>query len=435
MSNPVPGSTYIIQSRDTVSDIAARAYGNPAERTRIINANGLADPDKIIAGQSLVIPLIPGISVLTRQVSIQDDGFRLKIGNRVLPVLAGRVLRTMDTPADGWSAVVAWDPGLDKEFDKLTQPFQYPDASVYLDGQLMISGKLYNVRNKFSGAGRTKELEGFSSTIDIVDSHLFPPYQYQNMTLVDFCREMFKITGIGIVIDSDIANDVEGIFKEEKINQSETIFKFLERIADKKAALLSSTREGDLLITRANLKGATVGTIEEGKTAVETWEANFNGRKLFRTYRGVLKKKALGTNKTVVLTDVTVKTQRIRTFAINEGDEKDIERAVKWERNKRFAEAMSFSMPGNSWYAPDGKLWEENSRILVKSQTFEVPEGFMFIIRRVEFLFDDKGETAVLNIIPPSFYSKQEPVLPWVKKIVEINVEELKTEIKLRGTR
>jgi len=52
------GQTYEIKSGDTLSKISKQFYGNANEYMRIFYANRdkLSDPDKIQAGQKLVIP-------------------------------------------------------------------------------------------------------------------------------------------------------------------------------------------------------------------------------------------------------------------------------------------------------------------------------------------------------------------------------------------
>ena len=50
--------TDVVQPGDTLSNIAKQFYGNPNDYNRIFTANRdkLSDPDKIQAGQELVIP-------------------------------------------------------------------------------------------------------------------------------------------------------------------------------------------------------------------------------------------------------------------------------------------------------------------------------------------------------------------------------------------
>ena len=47
---------YTVQSGDNLSKISKHVYGNANRNMDIARANGLNDPDKIKAGQQLVIP-------------------------------------------------------------------------------------------------------------------------------------------------------------------------------------------------------------------------------------------------------------------------------------------------------------------------------------------------------------------------------------------
>ena len=47
---------YVVKSGDNLSNISKNFYGNANEYKKIIQANNIADPDKIKAGQELRIP-------------------------------------------------------------------------------------------------------------------------------------------------------------------------------------------------------------------------------------------------------------------------------------------------------------------------------------------------------------------------------------------
>jgi nucleoid-associated protein YgaU len=47
---------YVVKSGDNLSNISKNFYGNANEYKKIIQANSIADPDKIKAGQELKIP-------------------------------------------------------------------------------------------------------------------------------------------------------------------------------------------------------------------------------------------------------------------------------------------------------------------------------------------------------------------------------------------
>lgn len=50
------GTMYVVKSGDNLWNISKSFYGNPNESNKIVQANNLANPDKIQVGQQLKIP-------------------------------------------------------------------------------------------------------------------------------------------------------------------------------------------------------------------------------------------------------------------------------------------------------------------------------------------------------------------------------------------
>lgn len=48
--------TYTVEAGDNLSKISKRFYGDPNKYATIVKANNISDPDKIKAGQELIIP-------------------------------------------------------------------------------------------------------------------------------------------------------------------------------------------------------------------------------------------------------------------------------------------------------------------------------------------------------------------------------------------
>jgi nucleoid-associated protein YgaU len=48
--------TYTVEPGDNLSKISKRFYGDPNKYATIVKANNISDPDKIKAGQELIIP-------------------------------------------------------------------------------------------------------------------------------------------------------------------------------------------------------------------------------------------------------------------------------------------------------------------------------------------------------------------------------------------
>jgi hypothetical protein len=59
---------YVCGQNETLSNIAARLYGNPALWRPIALHNGLSDPRRLPMGQTLIVPQLPFIDPLTGEV-------------------------------------------------------------------------------------------------------------------------------------------------------------------------------------------------------------------------------------------------------------------------------------------------------------------------------------------------------------------------------
>ena len=424
MAKPIPGQQYVVVEGDTLSGIAGRAYGDPNLYPRIFNANSLRsnDPDKIAIGEVLNIPVLVETENLKRRFfeSEVGDGFVLKLGKRTLPVMAGKVTRGINLIASAWSATIAWKPELDPLLDELLFAVRFTKASAFLDGQLKVSGFLYRADKIFSNKGRLVKLSGGSFTTDLLDSNLLPPYQEEKVTLLQYFRK--RLTPLGIGVKSVIGlEETPGPdptqFNTKTIGATEKIADYFMKLATQSRVLLSDSPEGDLLITQADIKAKSVGTLEEDKQNVQEWKFSIDARKLFNTYNAISQGPSWE-SKGGIAKDDTVPRSRILTFTADNSLKGEMSEIAAWKRNTEIAKALSLTVPVTSWNAPDGSLWRENTIVTVRSKTFGVPDGFNFLIKQVAYDFDDKkGETALLHIVPPTLYTGEEPNLPWRKTV------------------
>ena len=291
---PTQGKYYqIAKAGDFLFKIAAQAYGDSHKWPLIWKASRnllkSGNPNIPFIGEFVFIPFLEEIKPSRCAVSIpgkDDDEFTLILDDREIPVTDARIIRTMDTAADGWTATIPWTPGLDKKLDKRVRPFGYPIAGVYLGSKLMCCGRLYGVAPKNSTGGQSKDLEGFSSTIDIVDSMIKSPFQASNITLLRRAQQLLE--PFGIPVQTSIWTNTGGIFKRVKAGKTETIFSHLHKLAKQRGVLISSTREGALLLTSTTAEIKPVTTLVEGKdfdfSQISEIGSKFDGRQRFSSY-------------------------------------------------------------------------------------------------------------------------------------------------------
>ena len=79
------------------------------------------------------------------------------------------------------------------------------------------------------------------------------------------------------------------------------------------------------------------------------------------------------------------------------------------------ARALTIPFPVSGWIGPDGKVWRENTIITVVSDILSIPDGFDFLIRSVEFNISQNGQSAILGLLPPQVYTKEQVGDPWVQ--------------------
>ena len=417
--NPIPGKQYIVQSGDSLSIIAGKAYGDPLKWPLIHDANQSTiksdDPNLVFPGEIIVIPLLAeNVALRTERIARQlgnkaKDELTIVIEDLELVVQSSRILRTMDTAADGWSCRIEWTPGEDKKLDEKTLPYGYQQASVFIGQELITNGLLYNVTSVFNTAGRAKILEGFSFTADMIDSTIKPPYEKNSITLEDRAAELVGPAGIQAVFDYESG----GPFDRITAGPTDTIFGHLQSLAGQRGLLVSSTPNGALLFTKANVNGPILGTIEEGNfSTAEEFTAKFNGRKRFNIYRAI-SQSPKNNKKVAIAKDNNVPRSRFITFQAEDTTDGDIQTAADWKRSKQLADALTIPIPVEGWYSPSGDLWKENTLISVQSKTLFVPEGFTFLIRRVEFIYETTGKRAVLSLVPPQVYTGEPLTEPW----------------------
>lgn len=419
MSKPTPGKQYTVIEGDTLENIALQAYGDKNLWRIISQANQTTlrsgDPNLIFPGEIILIPVIADenqrrTTLASSQLQNKaKDELTITANGNEIRVTAARLIRTMDTAADGWTCVVPWEPGVDNILDEIVKPLAYPTGACYIGSELLISGLFYGVEPTLNTDGRVVNMEGFSYTKDIIDSTLKPPYEKNKITLLQRAKDQVEHKGIKVIVDDGI--NTGGVFDRVTAEPTDKIFEHLSKLAAQRSVLISSTPEGNLLFT-ATKSGPPVGTIEENLPLGQEFKAKFDGTKLFNTYRAI--GQSPGNNaKNAVASDNNIPLSRSLTFKADDTTDGDITKAAAWRRTKQLAEALSIPFPVSSWFAPNGKLWRENTFVTVVSPTLSLPDGFTFLIRRVEYVFSAQGKNAVLSLVPPQVYTGEEINNPW----------------------
>ena len=356
------------------------------------------------------------------------DEFVLKINDIEIPVLSARVIRAFDTCADSWSANVLWNLEEQKEsmffgapesnslFDAM-KPLSWYDSKVYLGGTLVNTGRVYSGSNSVTSKKTAKELGGFSYTIDIVDSNVWPPFEFKKMTLLKIVERVLEGYDIKVIAEPSALVE-DKVFKKVSCHGSEKIFAFLTRLARQRNSIISNNVQGNVLITTADVNQKPVGTITDGKLPGYEHSIKWDGRKLFGYYKALAhspgrRSKTKRKFKSEIAVDHTVPGDRRITVRADESDIAELQNPIEWYRSKQLVEALTLQFPVVGWYDPSGGLWRPNTLVTVESTYLEIPNGYTFFIRAVEYQYSNRGNISILHLVPKEAYTGKTPKNPW----------------------
>ena len=341
----------------------------------------------------------------------QRDDLTLIIGGREIFIESGTLVKTMDTGADAFSCLMPWALGVDPALDAITAPFSYSPARLFIGGKLESELILYDVTHRTSVAGTVKELAFYSKTADMIDSSVRVPFEENNVDLLQRAIGQAFEFDIDVVVDTGV--EIGGRFNRVTSEPTAMCFAELAKLAAQRGLLLSCTKEGNLLITKAKPNSPPVGTIRENESPeAGEYSMSFNGRDRFIRYEahvqsargGIVKQRA---------TDDKITRNRFLTFRADDGLPGEGKNAAIWRRNKTAADALALDFPVNTWYAPNGTLWQPNTTVTIISPTMNIQNGFTFLISQVQYEFNSGGSTAVLSLKPPSMYTDGDLEEPW----------------------
>ena len=356
------------------------------------------------------------VGAILSEIGIKDKfDFTLVISGTELPVVSGRLKRSIDTCADGCKATIA----LTDQARDVIRPFGFEDVQVYLGGELVLTGVVYGLNLRITGKEKSATLDIGSLACDIVDSTKYPPYEFNFQTLADIADDILGEKGLTPRFES---YDIESEFFERVcIDAQQSIFDFLSELARQRGVLISSNEKGEVYFLRADTSSNPVETIE----LATSLEGSFNGRNLFSSYRvtamlpevqartKVLKRSGPRTTYRTIQTlkfaeayDSLVPSTRETTTTVDNVTSEGLPKAAEWERSRRWAKACTITIPRIGWYPKDNdELYKENTLVTLKISDLWLEDGFDFLIKSVEYVLDSNGAVALITLIPPQAYT------------------------------
>lgn len=312
-----------------------------------------------------------------------------------------RISRSIEQLAGSFDLAVSelW-PGQDYERRILAG-----DAcSVLVDGQALVTGYVDDVSIAHGSTRHEVGVSGRDATGDLVDcSAIKGSGQWASRTLEQIATELCKPFGIKVRAEVNTGKAFNGFALQE----GETVFEALERMARIRAVLLTTDGTGALVITRAGSSRVSTSLVL-GENILEA-TGTISMRERFSEY--VLKGQAAGddfasgeavSQVKARSTDAAVKRYRpLVVVSEEQGDGVTLKDRARWEATFRAARGTDITITVQGW-THSGGLWTPNTIVHVNDKWMRLDDDLL--IKGVKLLLDENGTRTELSLTRPDAF-------------------------------
>lgn len=309
-----------------------------------------------------------------------------------------RVRRTMNRCAGGFDLAVSWRG----RFDNPALPaVVVGDACQVLVGEeRVITGYVDEVDVAQDATMTEATVAGRDKTADLVDcSAVRGSGQWRGRRIEQVAAELAAPFGVGVRAEADTGKPLQTFALQE----GETVFEAIERMARLRALLLVADAQGDLVITRSGTE--RVGTpLVLGKNVLSL-RARADGRDRYSSYTvkgqtpgAYLEGVASSTQMVARAKDPNVRRYR-PLIIVNDAPDvaATLQQRAQWEAKVRAARASVVHARVQGWRHDSG-LWEPNRLVHLVAPSMQL--NHELLIAEVEFSLDESGTVSQLTLMP-----------------------------------
>ncbi|WP_368206517.1 phage baseplate assembly protein [Aeromonas sp. s5] len=284
-------------------------------------------------------------------------------------------------------------------------------CTVHIGNDLVLTGYVDDFIPSYDAREVSWVVSGRSKTSDLVDcSAIYKTGQWTNVTLDRVAHDICAPFGIDVVVECDLGD----AFPRVAIEQGETCFELLDRLAKQRGVLLTTNEQGQLVLTQASETPMGVSLVL-GENILAA-RGNFSMRD--RASEWIVKGSSyaggatwdnaatstIGGQKAIV-TDPAV--TRYRPRIIIAEDVTTVAGASKrgqWQKQRSIGEGTQTEITVAGWRThgmkgDQGPLWRINRMCPIKDEIQGLDESWLIVT--VTLMEDDKnGREAIINLTP-----------------------------------
>lgn len=321
-----------------------------------------------------------------------------------------RVTRGVEKMAASFALEVteAW-PGQD-------QPWVIRPGSpcrLTLGGLPVIDGHVDEYAPSFSASDHRVTVVGRSRTADLVDaSVLAPGGQFRGYDLARIARALAEPFGIPVRVETDVGAG----FPDVQVQQGESCFDLIDRLAVLRGVLATDGPDGALVLVRAGGVRAA-GRLVQGGAQGNILEASARLSHARRWSRYVVKGQRAGGDglsgdaaAAVVAEAVDPAVRRYRPKVIVAEAQADAASAAaraRWEALGNAGKGVSATVTVQGWMQAPDRLWAANEMVSIDAPWLGLDRELL--VAEVEYRLDEGGTRTELTLAPPEAFTPEPP--------------------------
>ncbi|GAA5783935.1 phage baseplate assembly protein [Chitiniphilus shinanonensis] len=277
---------------------------------------------------------------------------------------------------------------------------------VTIDDQPVITGFIDQVSVRFDAQARSLSVSGRDATADLVDcSASHGSGQWKRASLARIARDLCHDFKLPVVIDPAVQKQADDPFKSWNIEEGETVFDCLERMARLRMLLLTTRGDGALYITRPGTEEAQAALVEGNNLL--GGEASFSWAQRFSLYRVKAQSRGRHAEQGRSSDAVVTRHRPLIVLAEDQAEGPTVQQRANWEKTIRAARANRATVDVVGWRQGDGlPLWQPNLRVNLKSGLLRADGDVL--ISEVSYTLGAGGERCALTLVDPRTFDRLE---------------------------
>jgi prophage tail gpP-like protein len=337
------------------------------------------------------------------------DMVRLEVAGKKLTGFDGlTITMAIDSLADSFALTMPYDPDR-SDLRAALRPFAYTPCKVYLDDDLLLTGRVEKLAPKMDAGERSLTVEGRSLTGVLVDCGIEGKTEFTKLTLKVIAEQLCLPFGLLVRADADTP-----AIEVARAEYGQTVLDFLNSIAAPRNFFLNSSFDGKLVISSALALAvaAPVAALVEGEKPLLAVSASYDGTRRFSSYD--VGAQSEGENQNGHADDAAIAVHR-PTFIAAKDMDPDPNATARRARMEAIASALPITATVSGWRTPAGARWHERQSVTLKAPGAMLATERKYLIAEATFRLDKSaGKTVDLRLVMAEAYAgKPLGVLPW----------------------